>query len=103
MNEASLPLFARLRSVAIPLVLCCVFLPIGCGGGGGSQQAPPPPPPPTPDFTLSANPASVSIPAGGTATTSLSAAAVNGFSSQITVQISGLPSGVSVLPSNITV
>src|SRR5579872_3381908 len=103
MNEASLPLFARLRSVAIPLVLCCVFLPMGCGGGGGSQQAPPPPPPPTPDFTLSANPASVSIPAGGSATTSLSAAAVNGFSSQITVQISGLPSGVSVLPSNITV
>jgi len=39
---------------------------------------------------------------GGSATSSLSATAQNGFSSQITVQVTGLPAGVSVSPASIT-
>jgi len=84
-------------------VLYLLFLSVGissCGGSGngGGQQ----PPPPTPDFSLSASPKSVSIVAGNSATTSLSATAINGFTSQVSVQLSGLPAGVTALPSPIT-
>jgi len=65
-----------------------------CGGGGGTTT-PPPPPPPSPDFTLTLNPTSVSIPAGTSAQTTVSATPLNGFSGSISVQISGLPAGVT--------
>lgn len=60
------------------------------------------PPPPTPDFTLAVNPTSVSIAAGSSMPVSLSATALNGFTSQVTVQVTGLPSGVSATPASIT-
>jgi hypothetical protein len=45
---------------------------------------------------------SVSVAAGGSATTSLSASALNGFSSQVAIAVSGLPAGVTVSPQTIT-
>jgi len=101
MSEATLPLFARLPRLALLLVLLFFALATGCGGGGGSQQAPPPPP--SPDFTLSVSPTSVSMSAGGSTPASISVTASNGFSSQVTVQVTGLPAGVSVSPANIGV
>lgn len=69
-----------------------------CGGGGGSQQSIPPPT--TPDFTLVVAPTSVSLLGGGSAAITLSATAINGFASQISVQVNGLSSGLSVSPQN---
>src|SRR5713226_981991 len=82
------------------LVLALVLEFCSCGGGGGSQGPPPPPPPP--DFELTVSPATQSVDAGNSASVSLSATALNGFSSQVSVQVSGVPAGVSVSPSPIT-
>jgi WD40 repeat protein len=80
--------------LVIGLLLC------GCGGGGGSQN--PPPPPPTPDFQLGFDNPTVSVQAGSSATTALTATAINGFSSPVSIQISGLPAGVVASPPNAT-
>jgi hypothetical protein len=56
-----------------------------------------------PDFSFSVTPAAVTLAANGTpATTSLTATAQNGFSSNVQVTIAGLPAGVTVQPSSIT-
>ena len=68
----------------------------GSGGGGASGSHP------IPDFTLSVSPTNQSVNAGGQASISLSATGINGFSSQISVQVSGVPAGVTVSPSNLT-
>ncbi|MGB8536422.1 MAG: hypothetical protein WCD57_08415 [Acidobacteriaceae bacterium] len=55
------------------------------------------------DFTLSVMPASVSLTANGTAATvSVLATAQNGFSSNVQVAITGLPTGVAAQPSSLT-
>jgi hypothetical protein len=99
--------FSQTRHVCLfSLLLCLCLIGVACGGGsgsgGGQTTSPPPPPAPSPDFTLSLNPASISVPIGGSATTSLLATAANGFSSQVTVSAAGVPSGVSISPSSIT-
>jgi len=59
--------------------------------------------PPAADFSLSVMPASVTLTANGTpATASLLATAQNGFSSSVQVTITGLPAGVTVQPSPVT-
>jgi hypothetical protein len=73
---------------------------MACGGGGGSGSQPSPPP--TPDFSLAVSPTSQIVNVGSSASVSLSATAINGFSSQVTVQVSGLPTGVSVSSTSIT-
>jgi len=91
---------ACLRWTLLGQVLALGFLlaMMGCGSGGGSQGSPPP----SPDFSLALNPASQSVDAGSSASVSLSATALNGFSSQISVQVTGVPAGVSVSPTSIT-
>ena len=92
---------ARFRSISrwgTP-VLGLLLITVACGGGGGGQG---PPPPPTPDFKLAVSPTSQSVDAGSSASVSLSATALNGFSSQVIVQLTGIPADVSVLPSSIT-
>ena len=68
----------------------------GSGGGGASS------PHGLPDFSLAVTPANQSLNAGSQASVSVSATAINGFSSQIAVQVSGLPVGVTVSPSSLT-
>lgn len=48
-----------------------------------------------PDFVISAAPDAISVKQGGTASTRLSLAALNGFNTNATFTISGLPSGVT--------
>jgi hypothetical protein len=58
---------------------------------------------PQPDFSLSVMPAAVTLTANGApGTTSLLATAQNGFSSNVQVTVAGLPAGVAVQPSSIT-
>jgi IPT/TIG domain len=74
----------------------------GCGGGNQQQSSPPPPPPPSPDFTLAANPSALTVYQGYGTQVSVSATAVDGFNSQVSVQVSGLPAGVSATPASFT-
>lgn len=86
-------------------ILAAAILLGGCGGGssgsgegsGGGGN-----PPPAADFQLSFDSSSVSIQAGSSGQRNLTATALNGFSGQVSVQISGLPSGVSASPSSAT-
>jgi len=85
--------------------LCATFAltaMAACGGNGSGSATPPPPPPPSPYFTLGFNPTSVAIVVGNSINVSVSATPVNGFSSQIGVQISGLPAGVSASPPSLS-
>ena len=58
--------------------------------------------PPPPDFSIGLNPASIAIAPGGTAQSTVSLTALNGFSSSVSVQISGLPAGVTASSSAFT-
>ncbi len=64
----------------------------GTGGSGGSGS--------TPDFSISANVANLSLTAGTQQPVILSATALNGFSGTIGVAVSGLPAGVTASPSS---
>jgi hypothetical protein len=58
---------------------------------------------PQADFSLSVNPAALTLTANGMAqTVSVLATAVNGFSSSVTVTIAGLPAGVTAQPTTLT-
>lgn len=97
-TASALSSFSPSRKTCSCLVVSLGMFLCACGGGGSQG----PPPPPAADFSLALNPASISISQGGSGSTSLSATVQNGFSSQITVQVTGLPAGVSVSPANIT-
>jgi hypothetical protein len=91
---------AQFRSMLLWQVLVSgvLLLPlVGCGGGGGS----PPPPPPPPDFSLAVSPTMQTLTAGSSVAVSLSATALNGFTSQISVQVTGQQGGVS--PQSFTI
>ncbi len=63
-------------------------------------STPPPPPPPSGDFSISLDPSAVTLTAGGaTATTTASIGALNGFTGQVSVEVRGLPAGVSISPA----
>jgi hypothetical protein len=90
-NQGGKPNFVALIVVSV-IVLS---LALACGGGGSGQ----PPPPPAPDFTLNVSPVSASAVVGNTSSAvTLSFAPKNGFSSPVTVTLSGLPSGVTASP-----
>jgi hypothetical protein len=57
----------------------------------------------TPDFSLTASPATASLTAGGAAqVVSVTAVGVSGFSGTVTVSLAGAPSGVTVSPGTLT-
>jgi hypothetical protein len=58
------------------------FIFPGCGGG-------------TPDFSLSANPNTLTIAQGTNGTSTITVTPVNGFNGSVTLSASGLPSGVT--------
>jgi hypothetical protein len=58
--------------------------------------------PPPPDFGLSANPASLAINTGGSATTTITMASVGGFTGTVALTASGLPTGVTAVFSPAT-
>jgi hypothetical protein len=55
----------------------------GCGGGG------------SPDFSLSANPTSVTVAQGGMGTSAITITPIDGFAGSVTLSASPLPSGVT--------
>lgn len=103
---ARIPLVRVSRRSGPPLRVACTLLALlqlslvslGCGGSGTHQ----PPPPPTPDFLLTAAPSSVTVFPGNGTPVVVSVTAVNGFASQVSVQVTGFPSSVSVTPMTLT-
>jgi hypothetical protein len=70
----------------------------GCGGGSKTNSQTKP----AADFSVSSNPASVSLTAGASAqAVTLTAAALNGFTGTIQGSVTGLPMGVIASPSNL--
>jgi IPT/TIG domain len=89
----------RLGSLLCAGILYPTALLSGCGGGGGGTSTPPL----RPDFSLGLNTSSLAIAPGATLQTMVSITALNGFSSSATVQITGLPAGVTASTSSLTV
>jgi len=67
---------------------------LGCGGGSQASNIPPP------SFTITANPSSVSISASSNAQVGLTLVPENEFSGTVTVNLSGLPTGVTASPAS---
>src|SRR5437016_2830374 len=85
-----------------PALTCCVNLAIvlcaGCGGGSSEVV---PPPPPSPDFALTVSPPSATISQGTTSSgIQVSVQALNGFSGDVQVILSGMPAGVTANPAS---
>jgi len=100
LTQAHLPCYSRsVRLGTVFVLLQLAVIAASCGGGGGGSQQPPPP---APDFSLSVAPNTVSISEGNSSSVSLSATAMNGFASQISVQVSGLPTGLTAAPAVVT-
>ena len=89
----------RICANYLVLTLCLLLQLSACGGGAGSSSSGPPP---AKDFTLSVSPTSISFTAGSSGAVSVEATAINGFSSNISVSVSGQQSGVSVSPQSFT-
>ena len=101
-SSVQLHTFCDSRRLWRPLVLLIATTFAACGGGssGGGQS---PYPPATPDFALWISPTTLYVQDGQSETVSLSATGTDGFSSPITLQVSGLPAGVTVSPSSLSV
>ena len=85
---------------SLPILLCGLYVCLGIGGctsGGGTPSLPP-------DFVISPSPASVSLTAGGSsAGTAVVVTVDGGFTSGVSVTVTGLPTGVTTSPSSLTV
>src|ERR1700737_2061148 len=85
--------------VTVVLSMILVSL-VGCGGtrqsGGGGQQS-------SPDFSLSLSSTSLSLTGGSSAQVNASVNGMNGFTSVVILQISGLPTGITYSPSALQV
>jgi outer membrane protein assembly factor BamB len=81
------------------LTLAMSAMLAACGGSGNANtttQQSNMPPPASPDFSLAASPAALSLTGAGAAqTVQVSATALNGFTGQINVAVGGLPAGVT--------
>ena len=88
-----------MHSCSKVLLACSTLIGLAltsCGSGGSI-------PTPTADFSLSATPATVTLSQGGTSQQiSVNAVPVNGFTSQVSVAITGLPTGVTAQPATLT-
>ena len=88
----------RLRFVPAVFLAGFLSLSASCGGGQADIQ---PPPPPLPDFSLVFSASTVTVSQGGTSNAvSASITPLNGFSGQVQVSLSALPSGVTANPSS---
>src|SRR5581483_2626299 len=81
----------------VPLIALSLALQ-SCGGDGGAQMSPPPP---MPDFTLSVSPSSASAVLGNTSSAvTVSVSPLHGFDASVSVNLLGLPAGVTASPAS---
>ena len=82
------------RWAAIGLTVGAVLLQ-ACGGDSGGTTTP------TPSLTVSINPSSATVAQGGSTTVNATATGANGFTGVPAVTVTGLPTGVTIVPSNL--
>ncbi len=87
----------RLFLVSIALTISFAGCGGGSGGGGGGGVQPPPP---IADFSLSVSPASVTVAQSSTTAVSVSVTPESGFTGTVTVNLSGVPAGITTNPAN---
>ena len=94
-------------TMAISSVMVCAWLSlsilIGCGGGASSTTptGTSPSPAPSTDFTLTVSPPAITaLTNGSNSTFAVSTAGRNGFSGQVAITLSGLPTGVTTSPAS---
>jgi IPT/TIG domain len=80
----------RFRAILLPIAALSL-LAAGCGGG--SSSAPPP------DFGIAASPGSLTVAPGGAAVVQISLSALNGFSGNVNITVTGAPAGVTFAPA----
>lgn len=79
-----------------------LILITGCGGGGNNSSSSTPPPPP--GFTVSLSSSTVSLTQGSsTQSVQVSITAQGGFTGSVSVTAIGLPGGITVSPSSLSV
>jgi hypothetical protein len=78
-------------------VLLATVLLCSCGSGSGSGNPAPPPPP---DFSLAASPISIQLAPGSSQNLSISINALNGFTGQANVSVTGALPGVTATPAS---
>jgi hypothetical protein len=93
-SSRKIHLRARLQTIGS---ICLIALLTGCGSGGGGGTGGS-----ATDFSLSITPSQVAITGGGGASVSLQVNPIGGFTSSVTVQVTGLPAGLTVSPTSIT-
>ena len=89
----------------IAILLLFLALLTACGGGGGAAKTDVPPAPAPADFSLVATPATVQIPAGGSAYITVTLSRLSGFSGAVALSGAGLPVGVvasGIMPADST-
>lgn len=84
-----------LKSFLAAVVLSGAVLLSACGGGGSGSTGGGGNPPATPDFTLTINPQSISLTPGSSEPVNFSVGALNGFTGQVDISISGIPTQVT--------
>lgn len=89
-----------LRYALYPILIAAAVINVaGCGSGGGGGGTSTGGGQPSPDFSIALSPASLTVSAGGSATTTVSVNGANGFNSPVTLTITGLPTGITFSPS----
>jgi hypothetical protein len=89
---------ARQRLACMVVLLTAGLALTGCGGGSGSGSTTPPP---SGDFSITVNPASVSIVQGAQSSPiNVSVGSVHGLTGNVSVAIVGLPVGVTSSPAS---
>ena len=89
-----------------PQRLACLMFLVAAGlsmaacSSNGTKSLLPSPTQPVGDFSLAANPNTVSLNQGGNATVTVTVTAVNGLSGNVNVALSGLPVGVTASPAS---
>jgi hypothetical protein len=91
--------FPLVRTMSMAGCVAAAVLLQSCGSSKSTSTSTPPAA--TPDFSLSASPATVTIQVGGSGSqVTVSAAAVNSFSGTVTVAAGGVPAGVTATPAS---
>lgn len=101
-NHGSVRCRSRVIQPAIAFVTFVTTLLVGCGGSSSSSSQPPPPPP-GPSFTIVVTPSSPSIAPGTSSTIQVSVTPDNGFTGSVSIKASGLPTGLTLSPSSLSV
>ena len=94
----------RVRTLLNGAGFCFLIALLSCGGRSSGPSSDSSTASPTPDFTLTVDPTSVTLTAGGTGQViHVNAVPANGFTNTVSVTLGGLPSGVSASPATLSV